>query len=146
MTTKTSSQNRRLKGKKGKQKPAGPSVDRVREKVDLIRGGLDPDSRDERGQLRSLKGFERPRRASEEIIKDLEKRGKFFREGDLGYYWDSQTRKLIDIGQSRLDLESLLSQYGINPTENLFKYVVADMFLCAENKGESVQVHHFAHL
>jgi len=146
MTAKAVKQKRTRGAKKEKQKPAGPSREAAKKKVDMIRSGLDPDARDERGQLRTLKGFQISRRASEEIIKDLQTRGKFFREGELGYYLDLQTRKLIDIGQSALDLGDLLSKYGLNPTEKVFKYVVAEMFLHAINKGEQTHVHHFAHL
>ncbi|MFH1676751.1 MAG: hypothetical protein ABIC40_06965 [bacterium] len=64
----------------------------------------------------------------------------------MGYYLDRITRGLIDLGQAGLDLESILSRYGLNPTEKIFNYVAADLFRNAVEQGTDVKVHHFAHL
>lgn len=146
MTIKTPGKSRNSKRKGDKKKLTNSITDSARRKIDIIRGGHDPDSRDDKGQLNSLKSFERDRRVSEEIITDLEEQGKFFCEDELAYYLDFRTRKLIDLGRGAIDLESLLSRYGLNPTEKLFKYVIAEMFLHAINHGAKTHIHHFSHL
>ena len=133
---------------KGDRPPAQAApLQKVKAEIDKIRRGVDPECPVyENGSRKKLKGFEVNRRVSEVIASDMTIRGAFFCEGELGYYLDKSTRLLIDLGQKGLDLEALLGRYGLNPTERLFDYVVAELFKHAVQQGQKSTVHHFSHL
>lgn len=144
-STKTNRAPKRSKATNAKHLPKLSDYNDVRAKINRIRRGYDPDNQDADGKSAKLVQFEINTRASEAVIKDLADRGSFHRCGELGYYLDRQSRRLIDLNQAGTDLELILQRYGINPTEKLFKYVAADLFLNAVKQEDDSQIHHFSY-
>ncbi|MCX6645109.1 MAG: hypothetical protein NTY09_01935 [bacterium] len=134
------------KAVKVKHMTPAPSISQIKRKLDIIRGGDDPDEKNRRGQPFKLKSHERDRKVSEVIINDLKSRGTFYRDGELSYYFDRESRHLIDLNELSMHLERILMRYGINPTEKLIKYVVAELFHHANEHGSDSRIHHFCFL
>jgi len=111
----------------------------VRNSVNKIRKGVDKN-----GQ--KLKAFEIKQQISERITTDLQENGCFYCDGEVAYYLDRVTRRFIDLGQGGTDLNCVLRRYGLNPTENEFAYVAAEMYQHAIEIGERSSAHNFAHL
>ncbi len=118
----------------------------ARAAVNEIRCGIDPGSKDENGKPIKLLAFEVNQIVTMIIVDDMQHKGKFFREDDLGYYLDNNSHQLTALGNDSVDLSRLLRGYNLNSTEATYKYVAEELYLHSTNQGEKATVHRFSHL
>ena len=90
------------------------------------------------------KEFQKTHEVAQIIRDDLQDRGAFFNDGILPYVFLKDERKLIEI-QPDPNLKILLSRYGINASESLFRYVFEHMVVEALEKGTRTQIHRLAY-
>ena len=135
-----------LKGVLSKREQRFQPFEAVSKKIDNIRKGYPVAHKSEDGEkLGKLKAFEIERLASEALIDDMSVRGIFYRDGDLCFYLNRQTKELSALEQDGLGISLFLSRYGLNSTEKLFKYVVEALTMHCLQNGPKVSIRHHSY-
>jgi hypothetical protein len=94
---------------------------------------------------RSLKDFLNSQEMMQIIIQDLNHRGKFYYDGNSGYYFYKEEKSLMLISKEDPDLILLLSKYGLNQSEAAFRYALSTLENeCYKADTKSV-IHRFAY-
>lgn len=93
-------------------------------------------------RLSAEQPFLKKRKISQTVIENLKENGKFLRtSGNELFYFDGVATPL-----ESPECKAMLSQrFGLNPTEQEGKYVLAELEAEALNNGEAVTVHRLAH-
>ena len=69
--------------------------------------------------------------------------GRFINAGGLFYYFDNQTRTVLNI--ETFEMRVLLRErYAVNSTEAFYKYLLEDLKVECQSRGDQAQVSHFA--
>ena len=92
-----------------------------------------------------IKGNAKKDKISELIISELLKIGKIYKANSLYYLFTTNEKKLICISDDPLELRALFTQWGINASENLYKYVLNELYVHCVNNAEKVEIHRFAY-
>jgi len=115
------------------KKPYFMSYEPSREKIQQIR------------KERKKKPFEINQEVSAAVISDLSCRGSFYNDGNFGYFFSRSDKSLLKIEERNLDISQILSNYGINPSEIIYKYIIDELKLCAFNKGQKKKVYRLSY-
>ena len=91
------------------------------------------------------KGVYQKDRIAEVIISELLNLGKIYRANKLYYLFLNEERRLICISDDPLELRALFTKWGINASENLYKYVLNELYAYCVNYAEDVEIHRFAY-
>lgn len=89
----------------------------------------------ENRQKKGLKEFEINAEAAQIIRDDLLDRGKFYNDGQAGYFFDNAEKTLIKIDRDYDEYALLLAKYGIIPSESISKYLTDALRLEALANG-----------
>lgn len=92
-----------------------------------------------------IRGNAKKDKISELIIAELLKIGKIYKANSLYYLFTNNEKKLICISDDPLELRALFTQWGINASENLYKYVLNELYVHCVNNAQSVEIHRFAY-
>ena len=92
-----------------------------------------------------IRGNAKKDKISELIIAELLKIGKIYKANSLYYLFTTNEKKLICISDDPLELRALFTQWGINASENLYKYVLNELYVHCVNNAQSVEIHRFAY-
>lgn len=92
-----------------------------------------------------VRGNVKKDKISELIISELLKIGKIYKANNLYYLFTTNEKKLICISDDPLELRTLFTQWGINASENLYKYVLNELYVHCVNNAENVEIHRFAY-
>lgn len=92
-----------------------------------------------------IKGNAKKDKISELIISELLKIGKIYKANSLYYLFTTNKKTLICISDDPLELRTLFTQWGINASENLYKYVLNELYVHCVNNAEKVEIHRFAY-
>ena len=92
-----------------------------------------------------IRGNAKKDKISELIIAELLKIGKIYKANSLYYLFTTNEKKLICISDDPLELRALFTQWGINASENLYKYVLNELYVHCVNNARSVEIHRFAY-
>jgi len=105
-----------------------------------IRGSIDEYRRNS-----NLKAFEKWRAIGEIVIDDLKRRGHFFDTNQGSYYFDTKSGRLFPLPADNALAAVINQRYGLNPAENPFKRVLADLQSEASLNGRKVEIRRLAH-
>ncbi len=94
---------------------------------------------------KKLKSFEIFRSVTEVVISDLRERARLLHDGHEGYIFLNGLKTLVAVRFDDPDLRLLISRYGINPTESLFKYIHEAISLETMDHGERTAIHRYAY-
>ena len=92
-----------------------------------------------------IRGNAKKDKISELIIAELLKIGKIYKANSLYYLFTNNEKRLICISDDPLELRALFTQWGINASENLYKYVLNELYVHCVNNAQSVEIHRFAY-
>lgn len=92
-----------------------------------------------------IRGNAKKDKISELIIAELLKIGKIYKANSLYYLFTTNEKKLICISDDPFELRALFTQWGINTSENLYKYVLNELYVHCVNNAQSVEIHRFAY-
>jgi len=92
-----------------------------------------------------LKAFERKTQISQLIIATLQTKGKFYCSVfGRSFYFDSETKRLT--GLDSVDFaDKIAVGFGINSSEEEFRYLMAELEAHSRLKGERIDIYQFAH-
>ena len=94
---------------------------------------------------KGIKEFYLYNQVKEIILPDLYQRGTFYIHGHEGYYFIKEEKKLVKIYKENPELILLLSYYGINKSEQIFKFIMAEIINECYKNGIRSNVHRFAY-
>jgi len=115
-------------------------LDKVKEQIDSLRA--DPQKYFKKKLIPSFKiNQEIARRCLEELTA----RGVFYKSNQGLYYFDRADCQLVEVYADELKLVSLLGQMGLNPSEQVFKYVFEEVKRFGCEKGIESQIYLYAH-
>jgi hypothetical protein len=89
--------------------------------------------------------FEVDTEVADFIRNDLLKGGKFYNDGQVGYYFSKKDKKLIEIDRFDTALCLILDDYGLNRSEKIYTYVLANLYVEAFKNGQLIEVHRLAY-
>ena len=79
------------------------------------------------------------------IIKELLKRGKFFKDNNYSYIFLNDDKKIIPIISTDEQLKRLLNRMGVNAAKDYYGYVVNEVSTYAYDNGVPIETHNFCH-
>lgn len=101
--------------------------------------------RQKQGPWDKRRDFEINAEVATAIIKDLEQRGKFYNDGKTAYFFFNEHKKLIIVDENDDECMLMLSKYGINGTESVYRYLISDLRIKAKTDGRSTRVYRFTY-
>lgn len=93
----------------------------------------------------SLKEFEINSEVSTVIIQDLNERGQFYNNSIQPYVFLKSEKKLIEICNDNIQCQILLSNYGLNSTETIYKYVIKELTVEAFKNGKKTEIYRLSY-
>jgi hypothetical protein len=96
---------------------------------------------------RDIKAYEKRRRVTERVIRDLKSRGAFFKTARGHFYFEKQPPKLYPIQSDSISLSSLMAdRYGTNRAERTeYDHIISSLHTECESRGKSVDVHRLSY-
>ena len=91
------------------------------------------------------KGVYQKDKIAELVISELLNLGKLYKANNLYYIFLSEEKRLICISDDPLELRALFTKWGINASENLYKYVLNELYVYCISHAEQVDIHRFAY-
>lgn len=79
------------------------------------------------------------------IIKTIEETGKIYASNHKYYLFIDDEKEMIPILKDSISLMNLMTKWGINASEPLYKYVYHELIAFAAEKAISVDIHKFAY-
>jgi len=79
------------------------------------------------------------------IIDDLKKRGEFYHNEYVAYFFSEEDKKLIPIEPDSNEFALLLARYDINRIERLYKYLVQSLWTEAITNGAEITVYRLSY-
>lgn len=92
-----------------------------------------------------IKNIEKQYLVGKIIIDKFEKSGKFYKANDNFYYFYDKIHKLISINRDNIWFKTLLSCYGINAANDIYKIVYEALLTHCNINGEETTVYKYAH-
>jgi len=111
---------------------------------DAVKAEVDEVRRSQGGKL-GLREFEVIREVVEIISADLKTRGRFYHDCHVAYFFFDGEKRLVAIDGDNRFIRLAMSEYGIEPTESLFRHVVSSLSLVALREGTLTEVYPFSH-
>ncbi|HDY89344.1 MAG TPA: hypothetical protein ENH82_14660 [bacterium] len=74
----------------------------------------------------------------------MRERGNFYHDTYEAYFFMNGEKNLIKLHLDFMDFRLLMSNYGLNPTETIYKYVAESLQIEAFKEGLKTEVHRFA--
>lgn len=93
---------------------------------------------------RSSKDFLNNQEMMQIIVEDLNYRGKFYFDGNCGYFFYQEDKRLIPILKDDQDLILLLSKYGLNQSEPAYRYALSTLENECYKRGSKSTIYKFA--
>jgi hypothetical protein len=90
-------------------------------------------------------GLETNTKVAEIIRNDLKEKGKFYQDGKRSYFFFVQEKKLIEINPDNSGFNLMLDSYGINKADNIYKYLVNDLYTKILREGEETNIYRLAY-
>jgi hypothetical protein len=103
------------------------------------------EARQYQGKGDKRRPFEINDEVSQIIINDLNDRGQFYYDGFSGYFFYKGDKKLIPIEPENTDFNVMLSNYGINRSESIYRYLSESLHVSAIKNGKYTQVYRLSH-
>ena len=69
------------------------------------------------------------------VVRDLTERGTFYHQGRDGFYFLNDEKRLVPLSDSDKQVSCLLAKYGLNPSEDTFRYVWKALHIEALTQG-----------
>lgn len=113
------------------------NIDRVAEEVFS--------SRQKQGRSDKRKDFEVNATAFNIMLADLRDRGELLYDGQAAYFFSKTDKALVKIDAENQDYKILMSQYKINASEIIYKFVYSELETTAAQTGRRVTVYPFSH-
>lgn len=82
---------------------------------------------------------------AELVITELLNFGKIYKADNQYYIFDGNERRLICISDEPLELRTMFTEWGINASENLYKYILNELFVYCVKNAQQVEIHRFAY-
>lgn len=79
------------------------------------------------------------------ILRTIEKEGKIYRSNHKFYLFLENEREVIPIIKDSIELMNLMTKWGVNASENLYKYVYHELIAYSAEKAINVDIHRFAY-
>ena len=79
------------------------------------------------------------------VIKTIEKTGKIYASNHKYYLFIDDEKEMIPILKDSISLMNLMTKWGINAAETLYKYVYHELIAYAAENAISVDIHRFAY-
>ena len=79
------------------------------------------------------------------VIKTIEETGKIYASNHKYYLFIDEEKEMIPILKDSMSLMNLMTKWGINAAEPLYKYVYHELIAFAAEKAKSVDIHKFAY-
>ena len=128
-----------VQAREPKFQPAGS----VKKHINQIRSGIIKDP--SRGDVK-MKKHEIDQQVAETVINEMTTRGAFYRDGDLPYYFSLQTNEVMLVSPGSKGICAILSEFGLNATDRLHRFVVEELYQHGIRSGEQKAVHQFSYL
>ena len=97
--------------------------------------------RQKHGSKDIRRDFEINHEVAKTVRADLSDRGRFYWNDQGSYFFDEMDHRLIALDRDNQDCALLLSKYGVNRTEGLYRYLVEDLWINARTIGNRAPVH-----
>lgn len=94
---------------------------------------------------KDIKGVYQKDKIAELIISELLNLGKLYKANNLYYIFLKENKRLICISDEPLELKALFTKWGINASENLYKYILNELYVYCISHAEQVYIHRFAY-
>jgi hypothetical protein len=107
--------------------------------------GTNPKTRIEAIRGEKLPRHEKNQAIVEIILQDLTDRGAFYFNEHSTYFFDRGSKKLTRIGDRGEDFRHLINGYGINPADDLFRWVHEGLAIEAKEHGTKTKIHQLAY-
>ena len=91
------------------------------------------------------KEFEIFAEVAQRVINDLQERGTFYRDDFEPYCFLDDLKQLIKLDPENVSFEVQMSNYGLNSSERIYKYVVHELLTHTLKHGERINVYRFVH-
>lgn len=91
------------------------------------------------------KGFELKDRIAELIKSEIEKISKIFKSNNLYYLFLKDEKRVILLADDSQELKNLLTKWGINASESIFRYVMQELFVFIADTAIEIEIHRFAY-
>lgn len=75
------------------------------------------------------------------LYEDLLDRGRFYTDGQFAFFFSEEEKKLTGIDKDSSEFRCSLFNYGLNPSERVYKYVYEDLLARALRDGVRSEVH-----
>jgi hypothetical protein len=98
-------------------------------------------TRQKHGEADNRRVFEIHKAVADIILADLRLRGRIYKQGQQGYYFFHDGKKLIALDDHDSELSILLSHYGLNPSEDIHEYIAKSLWLESLKEGQESRVH-----
>lgn len=82
---------------------------------------------------------------AELVISELLTIGKIYKADNQYYIFTNDEKRLICISDEPLELRTLFTEWGINASENLYKYILNELYVYCVKNAENVEIHRFAY-
>lgn len=93
----------------------------------------------------ATKGIFRKDKIAELVIAELLNLGKIYKANNLYYLFLKDEKRLICISDEPMELRALFTKWGVNASENLYKYVLNELYVYCMSHAEQVEIHKFAY-
>ena len=79
------------------------------------------------------------------VIKTIEETGKIYASNHKYYLFIDEEKEMIPILKDSMSLMNLMTKWGINASEPLYKYIYHELIAFAAENAKSVDIHKFAY-
>ncbi len=93
----------------------------------------------------ATKGIFRKDKIADLVIAELLNLGKIYKANNLYYIFLKDEKRLICISDEPMELRALFTKWGVNASENLYKYVLNELYVYCMSHAEQVEIHKFAY-
>jgi hypothetical protein len=101
--------------------------------------------RKKHGTKDTRKDFEINAQVGNVVTSDLSEKGSFYYEGQRAYFHDGSNKKLVEVHPEDIEFTLLLSKYGINRSESLYRYLYEALLVNAFESGSETRIHRLAY-
>jgi hypothetical protein len=116
-----------------------PSYEAAKNKIQIIRKNSPKDKK------QRLFRFEIEAEVARVIRQDLHRRGSFYNDTRIAYFFFYDEKQLVGIDRDNNDFMLVLARYGINRADKLFRYIFEDLYREAFEYGERTDVHRLSY-
>jgi len=115
-------------------------LDKVKEQIDSLRA--DPQKYFKK---KITPSFKINQEIAKKCLKELSARGVFYKSNQGVYYFDRADCQLVEVYADEPKLVSLLGQMGLNPSEQVFKFVFEEVKRFGYENGIESQIYLYTH-